>query len=421
MNFDNLVQISADFYTPVEIRKAQTLMSQFVTQRLPAHKGPEKEKARKSVKDLLKLVLDPSSKLPAFCAVNITRLPPVGIDHIDVAALMQELTMLRSEVRCVSAVRTEIAELKCTLQTLKATSSATTTALQNELAELQSSVAAASQTTTTLQKERAELKATSTAIAQVSATLQNESDELKSSVATAVQAVTKLHIEFNELKESTAAGSEVTARLLNELAELKSTTESDETKSRILMSSSAAADDELAVHDAQLHATQTLTSSTSTSPKPTSVMPTSPAKPSAAQIVAAAAQSGALDKSSQVKTKTKPKAVIGKFTGSDKIRSANSRKNIELFVTRLSPMVEENDLRDFVFDAMKHHDTGSGIDVNVVCEKLNTKFDSYHSYHVTVSLCAHASIFKEAVSMLMSSQAWPMGVLVRRFFLKKNG
>jgi hypothetical protein len=184
------------------------------------------------------------------------------------------------------------------------------------------------------------------------------------------------------------------------------------------MSSSAAADDELAI---QPHTTQTLTSSTSTSPKPTSVMPTSPAKPSAAQIVAAAAQSGALDKSSQVKTKTKPKAVIGKFTGSDKIRSANSRKNIELFVTRLSPMVEENDLRDFVFDAMKHHDTGSGIDVNVVCEKLNTKFDSYHSYHVTVSLCAHASIFKEAVSMLMSSQAWPMGVLVRRFFLKKNG
>jgi len=35
-------------------------MSQFVLQRLTAHKGPEKEKLRKSVKDLLKLILDPS-------------------------------------------------------------------------------------------------------------------------------------------------------------------------------------------------------------------------------------------------------------------------------------------------------------------------------------------------------------------------
>jgi len=35
MKFDDLVQISGDFYTPVEIRKAQTLMSQFVLQRLP--------------------------------------------------------------------------------------------------------------------------------------------------------------------------------------------------------------------------------------------------------------------------------------------------------------------------------------------------------------------------------------------------
>jgi len=122
---------------------------------------------RKSVKDLLKLVLDPSSKLPVFSAVKIARLPPVGIDNIDVAALMQELTMLRSEVRCVSDIRTEIAYLKYTLQTVKATSSATTTALQNELAELKLSITAASQTMTNLQNERTEQKVASTATEQV--------------------------------------------------------------------------------------------------------------------------------------------------------------------------------------------------------------------------------------------------------------
>jgi len=89
------------------------------------------------------------------------------------------------------------------------------------------------------------------------------------------------------------------------------------------------------------------------------MMSTPPTKPSVAQIVANAAQSGALDKASHVKAKMKPKAVIGRFTGNDKICAANSRRNIELFVTRLSPIVEVNDLHDFVSDAMKHHNTGN--------------------------------------------------------------
>ena len=51
------------------------------------------------------------------------------------------------------------------------------------------------------------------------------------------------------------------------------------------------------------------------------------------------------------------------------------------------------------------------------CEKLPTKYDTYCSYHVTVTI--DSVLFNEALSCLMSSEAWPMGMLVRRFFIKR--
>lgn len=95
-----------------------------------------------------------------------------------------------------------------------------------------------------------------------------------------------------------------------------------------------------------------------------------------------------------------------KFTGSDKIRSANLSKNIELFVTRLD---RKKWLKWFCFwchEAPRVHEIRNGFDTNIVCEKINAKSDSYHSYHVTVTLSAHASLFKEAVSVLMSIQIY---------------
>lgn len=55
-------------------------------------------------------------KLPLFSAVKLSRLPPVDVEHVDVSAILHELSALRHEVRAVSQLREEIQLLKTTLQ-----------------------------------------------------------------------------------------------------------------------------------------------------------------------------------------------------------------------------------------------------------------------------------------------------------------
>ena len=116
MVFEHLVAICTKFYSADEVKKAHSTLSKYVTQRLPIHKGGDKEK--KTLMDMLKACLDPTVKLPVFSAVCIARLPPVGIDHVDIGALLQELTMLRDEVRAVSQLREEIGELRACMHSL---------------------------------------------------------------------------------------------------------------------------------------------------------------------------------------------------------------------------------------------------------------------------------------------------------------
>ena len=66
-------------------------------------RGTDIERNRKFVADLLKIILNPELKLPTYVALDIARLPPVDVDHlhVDISALLQELALLRSEVRVV--------------------------------------------------------------------------------------------------------------------------------------------------------------------------------------------------------------------------------------------------------------------------------------------------------------------------------
>ena len=64
---------------------------------------------------MVKLCLDPLLPLPAFCAINLARLPPVDVDHVDVTALLAEMSALRREVRAVTQLKAEIEQLKALL------------------------------------------------------------------------------------------------------------------------------------------------------------------------------------------------------------------------------------------------------------------------------------------------------------------
>ena len=117
LKFDDLVNISTDFYTTDEIKGALASVYNFVDHRIPTYKGADKEK--KTVADLLKLVVNPEVGLPTYVAVDITHLPPVGVDHIDLSAILKELVLLRSEVRGIGLLRTELDEVKSTVQVLQ--------------------------------------------------------------------------------------------------------------------------------------------------------------------------------------------------------------------------------------------------------------------------------------------------------------
>ena len=53
---------------------------------------------RKTVFSLsrIKISLDPDVQLPMFCAANLARLPPVNASHVDISAILIELSALRT-------------------------------------------------------------------------------------------------------------------------------------------------------------------------------------------------------------------------------------------------------------------------------------------------------------------------------------
>ena len=48
-----------------------------------------KDIATRTVKQLLKFCLDPSIPIPTFCARNLARLPPVGVEHVKLQYYMK--------------------------------------------------------------------------------------------------------------------------------------------------------------------------------------------------------------------------------------------------------------------------------------------------------------------------------------------
>lgn len=110
ISFDQLSKICSDFYREEEIMAAKGLLDQVVYSRLPKRQG--QAKIRLTVEDILKVVLDPTIRLPTYFAVNLARLPPVDVTHCDVSAILRELQSLRQEVRMLPDLRSEVDHLK---------------------------------------------------------------------------------------------------------------------------------------------------------------------------------------------------------------------------------------------------------------------------------------------------------------------
>ena len=96
------------------------------SKRIGKPQGTKKVVATCTVSALVKICLDPGTQLPKFCAVNLARLPPVNASHVDISAILIELTALRSQVRAIDELRSEVADLHKLLSALVAANGVTT-------------------------------------------------------------------------------------------------------------------------------------------------------------------------------------------------------------------------------------------------------------------------------------------------------
>jgi len=109
MAFDHIVKICTDFYRESEIIDARSLLEKCG---ISMHKRKGPEKIRSTVEDITKVMLNPSTPLPSFYAIDISRLPPVDVKHCDVSAILSELQALRAELRNMSNLQEEVKELR---------------------------------------------------------------------------------------------------------------------------------------------------------------------------------------------------------------------------------------------------------------------------------------------------------------------
>ena len=97
----------------------------------------------------------------------------------------------------------------------------------------------------------------------------------------------------------------------------------------------------------------------------------------------------------------------------DRNITVDNIRRVELFVSRLQP--------DTTTEEMSEMATNSFSNLTAVAvEELKTRFDTYTSFHVTLSI-KHSG-FQDLLAAVYSENNWPEGVFVRRYFsTTKNG
>ncbi len=107
------------------------------------------------------------------------------------------------------------------------------------------------------------------------------------------------------------------------------------------------------------------------------------------------------------------KAVIGQSAKYlSNIVSVDTRRVVDLFVTRFGPHTAGGEVIECVSDILRGHPLDQ-----ILCERLKSRNEFYASFHVSVSVSS--SSFKQAIEVLMSADSWPTGLLVRRYFKPK--
>ena len=113
--------------------------------------------------------------------------------------------------------------------------------------------------------------------------------------------------------------------------------------------------------------------------------------------------------------KKKSKLIIGAANGNSSLKSVQTMRTIDVFVSRLHPDTANNELIDCIQESK-----GDICVSDVKCTRLQAKYAHlYSSFHV--ALMVSSTDLYRAVDVFMSPEAWPSGVFVKRYFKKKDG
>ena len=298
LEVDKLVHICTNFYKCHEVESARNLLNSY--KRLPKHTGGTiDERRERTMTDIVKLCLTPNIVLPVFFSTDMSRIPPVGIEHVDVSALLREVFALREEVRSLAAVRSEIAAMRQTLVEQKC-------------------------------------EAPSTRV-----------------VSAAVPSTSVVQCVSNDAVATAQTYSVDTVNM-----NMKS----------------------YAAHADSLKTT------------------------------------GMIEKPKSHTAKKVPanRPVVGQSTSANHLKSVVTKRSIDIFVSRLSPETEIDEVKTCV-DNVMHGEFPTVI----VCTKLASRYENlYSSFYVCVSVSSRD--MSRALELVNDAQSWPDGVLVRRYFKPKS-
>jgi len=116
-----------------------------------------------------------------------------------------------------------------------------------------------------------------------------------------------------------------------------------------------------------------------------------------------------------MKEHSKRKPVVGSSATNNHVKSVDTVRTVDIFISRLHPSTSNSELVDCV-ETVKGDLSVTGIK----CNKLQSKYEHlYSSFHVAVTV--NTVHFKSAIDLFSSAEAWPTGVFVKRYFHPRHG
>jgi hypothetical protein len=363
---DLLVQITCEFYNDREIENAKELLYKTVASGVRCIKRQGTKKRQQNIVDMLGILNKTSSDaLPLFGVFDLTRLPPLDLNNVDITSMTQDIKKLRSDIN-------KSHDTECSAKVL----------------DMSKDIIAMKDTMNSMSEQIADLLKT-VCVKQTPKSGNTPITSIWGDVGTPTQL--KLPPTITRL----TSGS-----------------------SRKLPSAPP-----ISIHEADSGGarpkefpplSRNMTEQIRPEPRDYSRAVTQPPVVTTLQQNQSRNRERSRERS---KDKTKPGSppytlvgsrrrrpnyIVGKGHGGI-TRLAGKGRFVSLFVSRLEPDVEQETVKKYVDDKFK---------VDFVCEKMKTRYDSYASFKIE-GYCKDPDVFFE-------ENNWPEDILVRRFYKPRN-